>query len=76
MTVRQNDTIQKTRNKRRSKIEIKHRIARGAVDTPIHVYPISVYIVIVIVIVIVIWWSPFIHSRNLDEVFIYNHVWL
>ena len=31
---------------------------------------------IVIVIVIFIWWSPFIPSRNLDEVFTYNHTWL
>ena len=23
-----------------------------------------------------IWWSPFIPSRNLDEVFTYNHIWL
>ena len=23
-----------------------------------------------------IWWSHFIPSRNLDEVFTYNHVWL
>ena len=30
--------------------------------------------VIVIVIVIVIWWSPFIPSRNLDDVFTY--IWL
>ena len=29
-----------------------------------------------IVIVIFIWWSPFIPSRNLDEVFTYNHIWL
>ena len=34
----------------------------------------SVYIYIVIVIVIFISWSPFIPSRNLDEVFTYNHV--
>ena len=34
------------------------------------------YDVIVIVIVIFIWWSPFIPSRNLDEVFTYNHIWL
>ena len=32
-----------------------------------------IYIVIV-VIVIFIWWSPFIPSRNLDEVFTYNHI--
>ena len=25
-------------------------------------------------IVIVIWWSPFISSRNFDEVFTYNHI--
>ena len=31
---------------------------------------------IVIVIVIFIWWSPFISSRNLDEVFTYNHIGL
>ena len=31
---------------------------------------------IVIVIVIFIWRSPFIPSRNLDEVFTYNHIWL
>ena len=33
-------------------------------------------IYIYIVIVIFIWWSPFIPSRNLDEVFTYNHIWL
>ena len=27
-------------------------------------------------IVSCIWWSPFIPSRNLDEVFTYNHIWL
>ena len=27
-------------------------------------------------IYIFIWWSPFIPSRNLDEVFTYNHIWL
>ena len=37
---------------------------------------IYIYIYIVIVIVIFIWWSPFIPSRNLDEVFTYNHIWL
>ena len=26
------------------------------------------------VVVIFIWWSPFIPSRNLDEVFTYNHM--
>ena len=31
--------------------------------------------IIHIVIVIVIWWSPFIPSRNLDEVFTYNHIY-
>ena len=25
-------------------------------------------------IVILFWWSPFIPSRNLDEVFTYNHM--
>ena len=36
-------------------------------------YPnIYIYIVIVIVIVLLFWWSPFIPSRNLDEVVIYN----
>ena len=36
-----------------------------------------IYIYIVIIIfVIFIWWSPFIPSRNLDEVFTYNHIWL
>ena len=30
----------------------------------------------VIVIVIFIWWIPFIPSKNLDEVFTYNHLWL
>ena len=34
------------------------------------------YTYIYIVIVIFIWWSPFILSRNLDEVFTYNHIWL
>ena len=37
---------------------------------------LSSIIVIVIVIVIFIWWNPFIPSRNLDEVFTYNHIWL
>ena len=49
------------------------------VGTRYYVYIIDhiVYvIVIVIVIVIFIWWSPFIPSRNLDEVFTYNHTWL
>ena len=36
----------------------------------------NIYIYIYIYIVIVIWWSPFIPSRNLDEVFTYNHIWL
>ena len=31
----------------------------------------NIYIVIIIAIV---WWSPFITSRNLDEVFTYNHI--
>ena len=31
---------------------------------------------IVIVNVISIWWSPFIPSRNLNEVFTYNHICL
>ena len=35
---------------------------------------IYIYIVIV-VIVIFIWWSPFIPSRNLDEVVTYNHIY-
>ena len=30
----------------------------------------------IFVIVIFIWWSPFIPSRNLDEVFTYNHIWM
>ena len=29
---------------------------------------------IVFIIVILFWWSPFIPSRNLDEVFTYNHM--
>ena len=33
-------------------------------------------IIVIVVIVIFIWWSPFIPSRNLDEVFTYNHIWL
>ena len=37
---------------------------------------IHVYIFIVIVIFIFIWWSSFITSRKLDEVFTYNHIWL
>ena len=32
------------------------------------------YKYIEVYIVIVIWWSPFITSRNLDEVFTYNHM--
>ena len=40
-------------------------------------YNITQYLYyIVIVIVIFIWWSLFIPSRNLDEVFTYNHIWL
>ena len=38
----------------------------------IYIYIYIIYIVIVIVIII--WWSPFIPSRNLDEVFTYNHI--
>ena len=42
----------------------------------IYIY-IYIYIyAIVIVIVIFIWWRPFIPSRNLDEVFTFNHIWL
>ena len=36
-----------------------------------YIYILTYYIVIVIVIVIFIWWSIFIPSRNLDEVFTY-----
>ena len=35
---------------------------------------IFVYILIVICYCYFIWWSPFIPSRNLDEVFNYNHM--
>ena len=35
----------------------------------------NIYYVIVILL-FCIWWSPFIPSRNLDEVFTYNHIWL
>ena len=31
---------------------------------------------IFIVIIILFWWSPTTPSRNLDEVFTYNHIWL
>ena len=34
---------------------------------------IYIYIYIYIVIVVFIWWSPFIPSRNLYDVFTYNH---
>ena len=37
---------------------------------------IYIYIYINVVIVIFIWWSPFIPSRNLDEVFTYNHIYM
>ena len=37
--------------------------------------PNMLYIYIIIVIVIFIWWSPFNPSRNLDEVFTYNHIY-
>ena len=48
---------------------------RTRVYTNIHEHiPLHTYIVIVIVIVI--WWSPFITSRNLDEVFNYNEMTL
>ena len=30
----------------------------------------------VLLLLLFIWWSPFIPSRNLDEVFTYNHIWL
>ena len=33
------------------------------------------YCFLYIGIVIFIWWSPFIPSMNLDEVFTYNHIW-
>ena len=36
----------------------------------------NIYKYIDVYIVIVILWSPFIPSRNLDEVFTYNHIWL
>ena len=42
----------------------------------VELFNLNYPIVIVIVIVIFIWWSPFIPSRNLDEVFTYNHIWL
>ena len=34
---------------------------------------VDIYVIFIIV-VIFIWWSPFIPSRNLDEVFTYNHI--
>ena len=38
---------------------------------------IDIYIYIYILLFFFfIWWSPFIPSRNLDEVFTYNHIWL
>ena len=36
--------------------------------------PHYIYIYIYIYICFFIWWSPFIPSRNLDEVFTYNHL--
>ena len=39
-------------------------------------FPFVSVICIVLDIYFFIWWSPFITSRNLDEVFTYNHVWL
>ena len=41
----------------------------------IYIY-IYIYIYIVIIIYIFIWWSPFIPSKNLDEVLTYNHITL
>ena len=40
-----------------------------------HIY-IYIYMYVYIVIVILFWWSPSIPSRNLYEVFTYNHIWL
>ena len=37
---------------------------------------IYIYMYLYIDIVIFICWRPFILSRNLDEVFTYNHIWL
>ena len=31
---------------------------------------------IYIMLLFLIWWRPFIPSRNLDDVFTYNHIWL
>ena len=36
----------------------------------------DIYRIHIVVSVIFIWWSPFIPSSNLDEVFTYNHIWL
>ena len=42
-----------------------------------YIYIIYIYIYIYIyVIVILFWWSYVILSRNLDEVFTYNQIWL
>ena len=53
-------------------------IRRGSVigDFPyiyIYIY-ICIYIYIFVIFVIFISWSPFIPSKNLDEVFTYNHM--
>ena len=44
------------------------------IGTTIHWYTYVYIYVYVCVYVIVIWWSPFIPSRNLDEVFTYKHM--
>ena len=40
---------------------------------PLYIY---IYIYIYIVIVILFYWIPLIPSRNLYEVFTYNHIWI
>ena len=33
-----------------------------------------IYILLLLLFLLLFWWSPFIPSRNLDEVFTYNHM--
>ena len=37
---------------------------------------IYIYIYNKYILLLLFWWSPFIPSMNLDEVFTYNHIWL
>ena len=37
---------------------------------------LKIFLFLSLLVFYFIWWSPFIPSRNIDEVFTYNHIWL